>query len=226
VIANSQPRSVSTACPDLSGEPRRANSERLLRDATRLPRASFANGRPITRCASFGCFRFQLCTIDSRPSCGSRRVSEAQKRAPITPLFAILTDSLSRNSFPCHSYANTRGVGISSSIFRSRFGTPDRTRDTRSSKFCALAFARVKSFRIRSYGKCACNSFRIRSYKIPRGVESPSQPLSPSRLSEGTAKVPSFRLANYSQLADASSATRAYPIHPMSIARSGVQVHG
>jgi len=84
---------------------------------------------------------------------------------------------------------------------------------------------RAKSFRIRSYGKCARKSFRIRSYKIPRGVVPPSHPFSPLRLYKLTAKVPSSQLANF-QLADTSSATRAYLIHPMSIARSGVQVHG
>jgi len=40
------------------------------------------------------------------------RVSQAQNRHFLSPLLATLTDSLSRNSFPCRSYANTRGVGI------------------------------------------------------------------------------------------------------------------
>src|SRR5258708_3026865 len=37
------------------------------------------------------------------------RCTEAQKRLFVSPLLATLTHSLSRKSFPCHSYANTRG---------------------------------------------------------------------------------------------------------------------
>ena len=207
-------------------EPRRANSQRLLRDATRSAGAQLANGRPFTQGVSFRCLRFQLSTVDGRCPLNFRRATEAQKRAPVTPLFATLTDSLSRKSFPCHSYANTRGVRIPASTFRSQFGTPGSTPGAKSSKFCALASVSAKPFRIRSYRNRVCNSFRMRSYKIPRGVTPPSQQLSPSRLSVRTAEVPSFQLANNSQLADTSSATRAYLIHPMSIARSGVQVYG
>jgi len=209
-----------------NSQPRRANSQRLLRDATRSAGAQLANGRPFTQGVSFRCLRFQLSTVDGRCPLNFRRATEAPKRAPVTPLFATLTDSLSRKSFRCHSYANTRGVGIPRSIFHSRFGTPGSTPGAKSPKFCALASVCAKSLRIRSYGKYARNSFIIRSYKIPRGVVPPSQQLSPTRLSEGAAEVPSFELANYSQLADTSSATRAYLIHPMSIARSGVQVYG
>jgi hypothetical protein len=215
--AHSPPRGIDASCPDLPGEPRRANSQRILREVARPPRAPFANGSPFTQSASFPCLRFQLSTVDCRPLLGSRRAPKAQKRAPVTPLFATLTHSLSRKSFACHSYANTRGVGIPTSIFRSRFGTPDSELDTKSPGFCALAYVAAKSFRIRSYEKCARNSFRIRSYKIPWGVEPPSHPLAPLRPTEGTAtKVSSH------QSADTSSATRAYLIHPMSIARSGV----
>jgi hypothetical protein len=225
VIADSQPRSVDTSCPDLPGEPRSANSQRLLRDATRPPRAPFASGRPPAQSACLCCLRFQLSTVDCRHPLNFRRAPKAQKRAPVTPLFATLTDSLSCKSFACRSYANTRGVGIPPSIFRSRFGTPGSTTHAKSAEFCALASICAKSFRIRSYRKFARNSFRIRSYKIPRGVVPPSHPLARLWLSKRTAKVPSSQLAN-SQLADTSFATRAYLIHPMSIARSGVQVHG
>ncbi len=37
--------------------------------------------------------------------------AEAQKCPPVSPLPATLTHSLSRKSFPCHSYANTRDGG-------------------------------------------------------------------------------------------------------------------
>ena len=36
--------------------------------------------------------------------------AETQKWPPVSPLPATLTHSLSRKSFPCHSYANTRDV--------------------------------------------------------------------------------------------------------------------
>ncbi len=36
------------------------------------------------------------------------RCTEAQTCLSVTPLFATLTHSVSRKSFPCHSYANTR----------------------------------------------------------------------------------------------------------------------
>jgi len=39
------------------------------------------------------------------------RCTEAQKYLSVTPLLATLTHSLSRKSFPCHSYANTRDGG-------------------------------------------------------------------------------------------------------------------
>src|SRR5258708_5555671 len=37
--------------------------------------------------------------------------TEAQKCPPVSPLPATLTHSVSRKSFPCHSYANTRDRG-------------------------------------------------------------------------------------------------------------------
>ncbi len=39
------------------------------------------------------------------------RCTEAQKCLFVTPLLATLTHSVSRKSFPCHSYANTRDGG-------------------------------------------------------------------------------------------------------------------
>jgi hypothetical protein len=111
------------ACPDLRGEPRRAYPERdspsvaryaatatdsrsllgPLLLAARLPRALFAMGHsPLVY-----------------PWRRSRRVpfrpascAETQKWRFASPLFATLTDSLSRKSFPCHSYANTRDGGV------------------------------------------------------------------------------------------------------------------
>ncbi len=50
-----------------------------------------------------------LATCPSPLSCSELlRCTEAQKRLFVSPLFAALTHSVSRKSFPCHSYANTR----------------------------------------------------------------------------------------------------------------------
>jgi hypothetical protein len=89
-----------------------ANSQRLLRDTARSLRAPFANGRPSTQRACFNCPSFQRSTVDSLPSLGSRRAPEAQKCLSVTPLLGTLTNSLSRKSFPCHSYTNTRDRGV------------------------------------------------------------------------------------------------------------------
>src|SRR6266851_7650509 len=40
------------------------------------------------------------------------RCTEVQKCFLVSPLFATLTHSASRKSFPCHSYANTRDMGV------------------------------------------------------------------------------------------------------------------
>jgi hypothetical protein len=40
----------------------------------------------------------------------SASCAETQKRPPVSPFPAALTNSLSRKSFACHSYANTRDV--------------------------------------------------------------------------------------------------------------------
>ena len=53
-----------------------------------------------------------LTSHNSRPSC-----AKTQKCPPVSPLPATLTHSLSRNPSVCHSYANTRGVGITAPKF-------------------------------------------------------------------------------------------------------------
>jgi len=57
------------------------------------------------------------------------RCTEAQKHRSVTPLFATLTHSCSRKSFPCRSYENTRDGGvtafpISNSVSRRLRGDP------------------------------------------------------------------------------------------------------
>src|SRR5216684_6171983 len=61
------------------------------------------------------------------------RRTEAQKCLSVTPLFATLTHSVSRKSFPCHSYANTRDggatlapVSASASLCLESAGCPNR----------------------------------------------------------------------------------------------------
>src|ERR1700694_5521102 len=54
--------------------------------------------------------------VSSLSSC-----AEVQKRRSVTPLFTTLTHSVSRKSFACHSYANTRdGVAPAPLIFPGR----------------------------------------------------------------------------------------------------------
>src|SRR5229473_1875197 len=53
------------------------------------------------------------------------RCTEAQKCRSVSPLFATLTHSVSRKSFACHSYANTRdGVVTPPPISASVLATP------------------------------------------------------------------------------------------------------
>jgi hypothetical protein len=59
-----------------------------------------------------------LTTHSSLPSC-----VETQKCLAASPLLATLTHSLSRNSFPCHSYANTRDRGATPPKFFSPLAT-------------------------------------------------------------------------------------------------------
>src|SRR6266849_190534 len=56
------------------------------------------------------------------------RRTEAQKCLSVTPLFATLTHSVSRKSFPCHSYANTRDGGATLAANFERFFSPIATR--------------------------------------------------------------------------------------------------
>src|SRR5216683_3206174 len=52
--------------------------------------------------------------------------TEAQKCPSVSPLPATLTHSVSRKSFPCHSYANTRDRGVTSPKFFSPRVYPER----------------------------------------------------------------------------------------------------
>ena len=61
--------------------------------------------------ASLGILQSATSSVSNHPS-GVLSCAKAQKHLSASPLFATLTDSLSRKSFPCHSYENTRGECI------------------------------------------------------------------------------------------------------------------
>src|SRR5712664_273028 len=62
------------------------------------------------------CFQQLAASFSKTPGVGvplrDGRCTEAQKCPSVSPLPATLTHSLSRKSFPCHSYANTRDRGV------------------------------------------------------------------------------------------------------------------
>jgi hypothetical protein len=98
--------------------------------------------------------------------------AKAQKWLSASPLPATLTHSLSRNSFPCHSYANTRDGGAPLHKFFSPLATHHST----------LLF--LNTFRIntcKSVSKQTTSSpFRMNTYEKPGGggggVKYPIQP--------------------------------------------------
>ena len=106
-------------------QPRRANSR------SRFPRANRG-------LASRGILRSATSSLSNHPS-GVLSCAKAQKHLSASPLFATLTDSLSRKSFPCHSYANTGDVGHSRYKFALRFSTGHRSRVTSHVLSCACA---------------------------------------------------------------------------------------
>src|SRR5260370_26832786 len=70
---------------------------------------SFSDSRPLFSTTS------ALFRQNSRGGIPHRKLvccTEAQKCLSVSPLLATLTHSLSRKSFACHSYANTRDGGV------------------------------------------------------------------------------------------------------------------
>ncbi len=70
---------------------------------------SFSDSRPLFSTSSA---LFSQNTRGGTPLRDLVRCTEAQKCLSVSPLLATLTHSLSRKSFPCHSYANTRDGGV------------------------------------------------------------------------------------------------------------------
>ncbi len=101
-----------------------------------LSRTNFVDRHSSTSSISFASFRLRTLHLSCRSFHSSRplfsttsgfflqntgggiplrdffRCTEAQKCLSVTPLLATLTHSVSRKSFPCHSYANTRDGGV------------------------------------------------------------------------------------------------------------------
>ena len=101
-----------------------------------LSRTNLAGSSPSTSSISFASFRLRTLFLSLRsfshpdplfsitsalflqntrggiPLRELARCTEAQKCLFVSPLLATLTHSLSRKSFPCHSYANTRDGGV------------------------------------------------------------------------------------------------------------------
>ena len=86
---------------------------------------------------------------------------EAQKCLFVSSLFATLTDSLSRNSFACHSYANTRDGGAVPSEFFSLFQSARETSP-------ALTLFRINTCKSISK-QTTLTSIRINTCKKPGG---------------------------------------------------------
>ena len=72
---------------------------------------------------SIACALFDKNTWGGIPRQHFVSCAKTQKCQSASPLLATLTHSLSRNSFPCHSYANTRDDGPTLSKFFSPLAT-------------------------------------------------------------------------------------------------------
>ncbi len=125
------------------------------------------------------------------------RCAEAQKCLFVTPLFATLTHSMSRKSFPCHSYANTRDTRATAPRFFSPLATrhsplpPDgfsisfRINTCKSvSKQTTLTPFRINTYEKHGEGeggrcrRCLCGTFRllVQCWQFPGGTGAFSEP--------------------------------------------------
>src|SRR5712692_10418735 len=104
------------------------------------------------------------------------RCTEAQKCLLVSSLLATLTHSLSRKSFPCHSYANTRDGGataapVSPSVPLWLCGNPDLSplaKGWKSTEITTLTTFRINTCKSVSKRR-TLTTFRINTYKKPRG---------------------------------------------------------
>ena len=79
---------------------------------TQMERISLRACRPRTQRLTDALATSQLSTVAHRHSANPSRTPKAQKCLSLSPVVATLTHSLSRKSFVCHSYANTRDRGV------------------------------------------------------------------------------------------------------------------
>ncbi len=87
--------------------------------------------------------------------------TEAQKCPPVSPLPATLTHSVSRKSFPCHSYANTRDRGAT---------PPLKSFSPLATRHSPLALTPFRINTCKSVSKQrALTPFRINTYEKHRG---------------------------------------------------------
>jgi len=92
---------------------------------------------------------FAFLPLSPFPATLTRNQRFCRKTPPVSPLFATLTDTPSRKSFPCHSYENMGGVPALVPASKSR-----RPRNPLTPLESALTDSSSrKSFRIRSYEK-------------------------------------------------------------------------
>jgi len=96
---------------------------------------SFLDSRPLFSTAST---LFLQNTRGGIPLREIFRCTEAQKCLSVSPLLATLTHSVSRKSFPCHSYANTRDGGVTVATNFERFFSPLATRHSPLSCYPSL----------------------------------------------------------------------------------------
>jgi len=124
------------------------------------------------------------------------RCTEAQKCLFVSPLLATLTHSVSRKSFPCHSYANTRDTGATAPRFFSALATrhsplpPDGFSISFRINTCKSVSKQttLTPFRINTYEKhreggvrccrCLCGTFQllVQCWQFPGGPGAFSEP--------------------------------------------------
>ena len=151
-------------------------------------RHSSSNPRPVNLlqplCALFAtpglCFQQLAASFCKTPGVGvplrDGRCTEAQKCPSVSPLPATLTHSVSRKSFPCHSYANTRDRGVTPTKLFSPLVYPERLlrRATRHSPLALTPF-RINTCKSVSKQR-ALTPFKINTYEKHReggGVGAP-----------------------------------------------------
>ena len=136
------------------------------------------------------CFQQLAASFPKTPGVGvplrGGRCTEAQKCPSVSPFLATLTHSVSRKSFPCHSYANTRDRGVtpppkSFSPLATRHSpldlTPFRINTCKSvSKQTTLTIFRMNTYKKQGEGGAPANRWSPnpqRPSHAPRGAPIP-----------------------------------------------------